>query len=128
MGWMRRLAMLIVVVPALLFILIGLRWLVDPAGIAPSLGLTPETGFGLSSQVADLSAFFLVAGLSILIGVVTQSRTWFYPAAMLLLIAAIGRVVAWIVHGAAFVPQVIVFELVIAGLLLAASRWLPERA
>ena len=28
----------------------GVRWLVDPAGVAPSLGLTLETGLGLSSQ------------------------------------------------------------------------------
>jgi hypothetical protein len=118
---------LIVILPALLFVFLGLRWMVDPAGAAPSLGLALETGFGLSSQVADLSAFFLVAGLSTLIAVATRTRSWFYPPVMLLLIAAIGRLVAWIVHGAAFVPQVIVFEVIVAMLLLFASRYLPER-
>jgi hypothetical protein len=108
-------------------VVLGLRWLVDPAGVAPSLGLTLETGFGLSSQIADLSAFFLVAGLSILIAVFTRTRNWFYPPAMLLLIAATGRLVAWIAHGASFVPQTIAFEVAIAVLLLIASRYLPER-
>jgi hypothetical protein len=126
-AWTRRLFALIITLPGLLFIVLGLRWLVDPAGVAPSLGLTLETGFGLSSQVADLSAFFLVAGLSILIAVVTRTRSWFYPPVMLLLIAAAGRLVAWLVHGAAFAFQAIVFEIAVAALLLIASRYLPEQ-
>ncbi|MDD9962626.1 MAG: hypothetical protein OXU70_11095 [Gammaproteobacteria bacterium] len=113
--------------PGLLFIVLGLRWLVDPAGVAPSLGLTLETGYGLSSQVADLSAFFLVTGLSILIAVVTRIRSWFYPPVLLLLIAAAGRLIAWLAHGAAFAPQAIALEVVVAALLLVASRYLPER-
>ena len=127
MTWTKRLFSLIVMVPGLLFVIMGLRWLVDPAGIAPSLGLTLETGFGLSSQVGDLSAFFLVAGLSILIALITRTRSWYYPPVMLLLIAATGRLIAWLVHGAAFVPETIVFEVVVASLLLIASRYLPER-
>ncbi len=127
MAWTRRVLALVVMLPGLLFVVFGSRWLVDPAGIAPTLGLRLETGAGLSSQIADLSAFFLVAGLSILIAVVTRTRSWFYPPVMLLVIAAIGRLVAWLVHGAAFVPQAIVFEITVAALLLVASRYLPER-
>lgn len=127
MTWSRRLFALIVTLPGLLFMVLGLRWLVDPAGVAPSLGLSLETGYGLSSQVADLSAFFLVAGLSILIAVVTGRRSWFYPPVMLLLIAAAGRLVAWAAHGAAFALQAMVFEVAVALLLLVASRYLPTR-
>jgi hypothetical protein len=126
-AWSRRLFALIVTLPGLLFIVLGLRWMVDPAGVAPSLGLSVETGFGLSSQIADLSAFFLVTGLSILIAVVTRTRSWFYPPVMLLLIAAAGRLVAWLVHGASFALQAIAFEVAVAVLLLIASRYLPER-
>ena len=126
-AWYRRIFTLIVILPGLLFIVLGLRWLVDPAGAAPLLGLSVEAGFGLSSQVADLSAFFLIAGLSILIAVVTRTRSWFYPPVMLLLIAATGRLVAWLVHGASFAGQAIVFEVAVAALLLIASRYLPER-
>lgn len=125
--WGRRLFALIVALPGLLFMVMGLRWLVDPAGIAPNLGFTLETGFGLSSQIGDLSSFFLVMGLCILSALVTGRRTWFYPPAMLLAIAATGRLVAWVVHDAAFVPQVIGFEIIIALLLLVASRILPRR-
>ena len=98
----------------------------NPAGIAPDLGLTLETGVGLSTQVGDLAAFFLVAGLSTLIGLVTGKRFWFYPAPMLLLIAALGRTVAWVVHGAEFAPQTIMFEIVVALLILAGARFLAE--
>ncbi len=112
--------------PAILFLSMGIRWLVNPEGIAPQLGLTIETGAGLSSQIGDFSSFFLVLGLSILLGLVTGKRVWFYPAAMLLLIAAAGRLIAWIVHGAALVPQAIVFEIVVALLVLAGARFLTE--
>ena len=126
MTWGKRAFAVIVVLPGVLFLIMGLRWLVDPAGIAPSLGLSLETGVGLSSQVGDLAAFFLVAGLSILIAVATRISTWFYPPAMLLLIAATGRLVAWVAHGAAFAAQMIVFEVLVALLLLLAARLLPD--
>lgn len=124
--WISRAFALLVMLPGLLFIVLGLRWLVDPAGVAPTLGLSLQTGLGLSSQIGDFSGFFLVAGLSILIGVVTRNRTWFYPPAMLLLLAATGRLVAWIAHGASFAFQQIIFEVVVAAVLLIASRYLSS--
>lgn len=125
--WISRGFALLVMLPGLLFIVLGLRWLVDPAGVAPTLGLSLQTGLGLSSQIGDFSGFFLVAGLSILIAVVTRVRTWYYPPIMLLLIAASGRLVAWVAHGASFAAEQIIFEVVIAVLLLIASRILPSR-
>jgi len=123
----KKLLTTVVALPAILFIVMGLRWLLNPAGITPELGLTLETGLGLSSQIGDLSAFFLVAGLCIMFALVTSKRVWYYPPAMLLLIAAAGRMVAWVIHGAAFAPQMIMFEVVIGLLLLAASRILAEK-
>ena len=112
---------------ACLFVVMGLRWLVAPASIAAQLGLTLETGLGLSSQVGDISAFFLVAGMSGLTALVSRQRVWFYPTAMLLLFAACGRTVAWIIHGADFAGEMIVFEVTVAGLFLAGSRILTTR-
>ena len=77
---------------------------------------------GRSSQIGDFASFFLTLGLCILIGVVSERRVWFYPAAMLLLIAATGRVVAWSVHEAALAVGPILFEVVVGGLILFASR------
>ena len=117
----------LVVLPAVLFVVTGVRWLVDPAGVAPTLGLALDQGLGLSSQVGDLSSFFLTLGICILAAVVTGRRTWYYPPILLLSLAAIGRLVAWLVHDAALAPQV-GLELVIAVLLLVASRRLPREA
>ena len=82
---------------------------------------------GLSSQVGDLSAFFLVTGLSILFALTSRNGLWYYPSVMLLLAAAIGRTIAWLFHGAAFAPLLIAFEIGVGLLLLLASKTLPTR-
>ena len=82
----------LVFVPAVLFVIIGLRWLVDPAGVAPEFGLVLGEGLGLSSQVGDMSGFFLTLGICMLAALVSGRRTWYYPPALLLFLTAIGRV------------------------------------
>ena len=117
----------LVVLPAVLFVVTGVRWLVDPAGVAPTLGLALDQGLGLSSQVGDLSSFFLTLGMCMLIAVITGRRTWYYPPILLLSLAAIGRLVAWLVHDGALAPQILV-ELLVVVLLVIASRRLPREA
>ena len=112
---------------AFFFIILGVRWLVDPSASAIGLGLAPQAGLGLSSQVGDLSAFFLVTGLSILFALTSGNRLWYYPSVMLLLAAAIGRTIAWLFHGAAFAPLLIAFEIGVGLLLLLASKTLPKQ-
>ncbi len=124
---MKRVMTVIVALPAVLFIVMGLRWLVDPGGIAPELGLVLGDGVGRSSQVGDFAAFFLTMGVCILLGLVSGRRAWYYPPIMLLLLAAIGRILAWVLHDAAFAGGMIVFEVLVAILLFVASRSLPER-
>ena len=116
----------VVVIPAVLFLFMGLRWLVDPGGVAPDFGFVLGEGLGRSSQVGDFAAFFLTMGICILMGVVTGRRLWYYPPVMLLLLAAIGRLLAWAVHDAALAVDMILFEVGVGALLLAASRWLPD--
>jgi hypothetical protein len=118
---------IVVTIPAVLFVVMGLRWLVNPSGIAPELGLTLESGIGLSTQVGDLTAFFLTLGLCMLTALVTGRRSWYYPPAALLLIAATARIIAWLVHDAALALNLIAPEIIIATILLVASRIVPER-
>ena len=68
----------VVLLCGVLFIVTGLRWLLAPAGVAPEFGLALSTGVGLSSQIGDMSAFFLTLGVSILDGA-------HYPACYLVL-------------------------------------------
>lgn len=112
--------------PGVLFIVMGIRWLVDPASIAGDLGLVLADGLGRSSMIGDFAAFFLTVGLCALLGVVTAQRVWFYPPAMLLLLAATGRVLAWALHDAAFAGGPILFEVGVSALLLAAAQWAAE--
>jgi hypothetical protein len=99
--------------------------LIAPDGIAPEFGLILGDGLGLSSQIGDMSGYFLFLGISMLLGVITGHRPWFYAAAILLSLTAVGRTVAWLVHDAALASQ-IRSEVVIAALLLIASRVLGE--
>lgn len=117
----------LVLLPAILFLVTGLRWLVDPAGVAPEFGLVLGDGLGLSSQVGDMSGFFLTLGICMLMALVTGRHVWYYPSAMLLLFTAIGRVIAWLLHDAALASQIGV-EILVAVILLIASRRLTQEA
>lgn len=112
----------ITALPGVAFVAIGLIWLVAPGFAASQLGMTLLTGVGLSTQIGDLASFFLVMGGSILIGLITGQRVWLYPPVMMLGFAAFGRIVAWMTHGAAFAVDMIAVEIIVAGLLVLASK------
>ncbi|EED33393.1 hypothetical protein NOR53_1353 [gamma proteobacterium NOR5-3] len=124
---MKSVLRLLVALPAVLFVVTGLRWLVDPSKAAAQLGMPLLDGLGRSSQIGDLSGFFLTLGMLILIAVITARRVWYYPAIMLLGIAALARLLAWLFHDATLAIEMIAVELVVACLLLLASRTLTER-
>ena len=119
---------LLVLLCGVLFLVTGLRWLLAPAGIAPDFGLTLSSGIGLSSQVGDMSAFFLTLGVCILMGLTSQRSVWYYPPIILLSLTAVGRVLAWLIHDAALATQLIAPEVIVSLVLLFASRRLPNRA
>ena len=125
---MNRVLQILVVLAAIGFVVTGVRWLVVPAGVAPMFGLTLADGVGLSSQVGDMSAFFLALGICMLVALVSGRRVWFYPPIILLSLTALGRVIAWLVHDAALAVDLIAPEVIVAALLLVASRRLPEQA
>ena len=123
---MNKVLRVIVAIPGVLFVIIGLSWLMDPATAAKNLGMPLLDGLGRSSQIGDFGAFFTVGGAMVLIGVITQRRTWLYAPAMLLCGAAVFRTLAWMIQGAAFaVPQIVV-EVVLAVFLLFAASRLPS--
>ena len=118
----------LVLVIAVSFLVTGLRWLLAPVGVAPTFGLTLDQGVGLSSQVGDMSAFFLTLATCLLIALISARRSWYYPAIMLLSFTAIGRIVAWLVHDAALALDLIAPEVVVSIILLVASRRLSKEA
>ena len=124
---MNRVLKLLVLLPSILFLVTGLRWLVAPAGVAPQFGLTLEHGVGLSSQVGDMSAFFLLLGICMLTALVSGRRSWYYPPIILLSLTAVGRILSWLLHDAALAVDLIAPEIIVSVILLVASRRLPER-
>ncbi len=123
---MKTVLRVLVALPAILFVVMGVRWAVDPAGAAASLQMTLMEGAGLSSQIGDVGSFFLALGIMMLLGLVTARGSWFQAAALLLALAAVFRVLAWLVHGAAFTPDKIIVEVVLTAVLLLASARLAE--
>ncbi len=119
---MNKLLAVVVGLFGLMFLLIGLRWLVDPAGAAGQLGMPLLDDVGRSTQIGDFAAFFLTLGVLILVALVTSQRIWYYPAAMLLGFAALGRLLAWALHDAALALDLIAPEVIIAAVLLLAAR------
>ena len=113
-------------IPAILFVVTGIRWLVAPAEVAPSFGLARSEGTGLSSQVGDFSSFFITLGSCMLIALIIERRSWYYPPMMLLTITAIGRIIAWLLHDATLAISQIMIEVTVALILLLASRHLPQ--
>ena len=124
---MNRVLQILVVLAAIGFVVTGVRWLVVPAGVAPMFGLTLADGVGLSSQVGDMSAFFLALGICMLVALVSGRRVWFYPPIILLSLTALGRIIAWLVHDAALAVDLIAPEVIVSVLLLVASRRLAEQ-
>lgn len=120
---MDKVLKLLVVLLGLLFVVMGLRWVVDPAGAAAGLGMPLLEGVARSSQIADVGSFFLAMGGLVLVAVATARRSWYYVSALIPLVAAVIRLVAWQFHGAAFAGVPIAVEVVSGCLLLvAASR------
>ncbi|MEM9257243.1 MAG: hypothetical protein AAGA91_17510 [Pseudomonadota bacterium] len=104
-----------------LLLLVGLRWIVDPAGAAAELGMPLLEGLGRSTQIGDLTAFFVVAGCFGLFGTLRRNSTALAAAAALVGGAAVFRTLAWAAHDAALAPQILV-EIVMLVVFLLARR------
>ncbi len=125
-GVLPKVLRILLVLPAIGFVVIGLRFAVAPAGAAKGLAMPLLDGAARSSQIGDVGALFLGMGLMILAAVVTLKREWFIAPAILLGLVAILRVLAWLFHDAELLMQMIVSEVVIAALLLLASSKLTK--
>lgn len=123
-----KLLRLLTLLTGLLFTLTGVQWWVMPDAVAPQFGLTLGTGLGLSSQIGDMSAFFLLLGFCAFMALVTRRGVWYTPAIVLLVLTAIGRIIAWVVHGAAFATDQIALELLVAVIYWLAARSLATNS
>ncbi|MFT5444639.1 MAG: hypothetical protein ACI8W3_003696 [Myxococcota bacterium] len=100
----------------------GVNWHIDPAGAAGELSMTLLAGMGASTQIGDMSAFFLALGVMIGLGQRHGQTTWLNAAALLVGMAAIGRTLAFLMGNAPLGTGFIVPELVMA-FILAMAAW-----
>lgn len=111
---------------AFVFLLLGLRWWLDPAGASSEFGMTLSSGVGLSTEVGDISSLFLTGSLFTFISVARRESQWLYAPLALVVLAASGRIIAWLLHDAAFATQFILTEVVIALIALYAIKVLDR--
>ena len=102
-------------------------WLLDPETAAGTLGMTYMDGIGRSTLVGDMSAFFVFLVVMCVMGAITKVGHYLHSAALLLLLAAFFRTLAWGVHGAEFATTFIVFEVVCAALLFFSGTKIGQR-
>ena len=120
-----RLRLAIVLLGAF-FTLQGIAWLVDPARVAAGLGMPLLDGLARSTQVGDLASFFLVAGVTMLLGSRDGRSQLLYVPAALIGGAAVTRSLAWLWQGADFAAFFIAVEIVVAITLIVGARRLDE--
>ena len=110
------------------FLLMGLRWIIDPSSAAASLIMPLLDGAGLSTQIGDVGSFFVTIGAMTLIGAIKQERHWLYAPSMLLLVAALYRVLSTLLHGAAFAFPLIAIEIIVGLFLIFAGSKISKES
>ncbi len=115
------------ILPAVLFLFTGYRWLVSPDAAAAALMMPLLKGAALSSQMGDVGGLFLAMGLLVTGAVVSRKGDWLKSVSIILACIAIFRILAYTLHGAVLIQQMVVFEIVLSIWLGIASRKLSKK-
>ena len=102
------------ILPAVFFLYTGYQWLVAPDAAASALMMPLLAGAGLSSQMSDIGGLFLGMGLAVMGAVVTRKGDWLMPISIILACIAVFRLLAFALHDATVVPQMVVMEIVLS--------------
>lgn len=108
---------------ALLMAMFGIRWLFAFDGIAAEWLVQPLTNHGVNNLMADMGSLFLGSAIMIALGLRQGHSVWLLATAVLMIIAATGRVVGYATVG--YVPATLVpllFE-VFSSILLVATHY-----
>ncbi|MFW2851973.1 hypothetical protein ACM61V_08595 [Sphingomonas sp. TX0543] len=116
---MTQLSRVLVALVGLFNVILGLGFLLDPAGSALRFFLSPLGTQGMATLRADFTAFFVVGGVFAVIGAWRREGGPLLVPIALLAVAITGRAVSLIADGAAATafPPMVVEALMIALLL-----------
>lgn len=110
------------ILPGGFFLFTGYQWLVSPETAADALMMPLLDGAGRSSQMSDIGGLFLGMGLVIMGAVVTRKGDWLMPVSIILACIGIFRLLAFALHDATLIPQMVVIEIVLSVWFGLASR------
>lgn len=103
---------------AALMILMGVNWWFDFPRMAESQSISVLSSLGQNNLNADMGALFFGTAIIIALGLRAGRSYWLLSAAVLMLVAAAGRIYSFAIlgyDGAALVP--LIFEVASAGIL-----------
>ena len=78
---------------------LGIGFLTDPAGSGADFGISAAGAHGLTSIRADFTAFFMVAGGSLVWGALARQRSPLVIGALLMLIPLAARFLSLFING-----------------------------
>ena len=126
---MRFVLTALALIGGIVFILIGIGFFLTPESSGADFGLLPNGEEGLAVMRADMTAFFIVGGLTLAFGAWQRNGELLLVPAALFGIAFTGRLVSVFVDGTYpqfWLPMLIEASVVVVSLL--ASQMLPHRA
>ena len=125
---MNRFLVVLNAINGILFIAIGLLWVISPYEAGANFGILEiSEGLGRSSLIGDVGSYFFCIGLMMILAAYTLRSIWFYAPAMLLGVTALFRVISWAAHDATFATQFIIIEILLITLLLVTSKRMSSR-
>ena len=111
-----------------LFVIIGVRALIDPQSIVSQFELGRQGVTGMSAIRADMGGFFIGAGVAALVGLFPGKRQWLLGAAGMVALAFTGRAIGLMSDGlTANIAQSMIIEAISVALLVAAFAILSPR-
>lgn len=118
MTWVIR---LLVAAISALFLIIGVRAMLDPQSIITQFELGRQGVTGTSAIRADMGGFFVGTALAALIGLFPGKRQWLLGAAGMVALAFTGRAIGLLSDGlTANIAQSMIIEAITIALLVAA--------
>ena len=102
----------IAALPGVPMLLIAMGLIVQPEQAVGNLSMPLLEGAALSTQLGDMTSFFLCTGIFIFMGAIKSAPRWLYAGAALLIVTAFARTLAWLIHGADLSVEPIAVEVV----------------
>ena len=103
---------IIAAIPGIPMALFAIGLFFQPEQAVANLSMPLLEGAALSTQLGDMTSFFVCTGAFIFMGAYLSAPRWLYAGAALLIVTAFARTLAYLIHGADFSAEPIAVEVV----------------